>query len=117
MKKKLLSIIILCLFCACAINAKTFRVGKLQTIKSIQKAIDVAKNGDTILVDAGLYKEKNIVIQKSITLIGLNYPVLDGEKKYQNSSLGFSQTLLILVKAEIILHLKMEVIETRTHNY
>jgi nitrous oxidase accessory protein len=82
MKKKLLSIIILCLFCACAINAKTFRVGKLQTIKSIQKAIDVAKNGDTILVDAGLYKEKNIVIQKSIILIGLNYPVLDGEKKY-----------------------------------
>lgn len=80
--KKFLSIIILYLFYSSALNATVIRVGKLRTIAKIQKAIDIAKNGDTIMVDAGLYKEKNIVIQKSITLIGINYPVLDGEKKY-----------------------------------
>jgi nitrous oxidase accessory protein len=43
----------------------------------------VAKNGDTLLVDKGHYRDKNLVIKKSITLIGIGYPVLDGEKKYE----------------------------------
>ncbi len=38
---------------------------------SIQDAIDIAKSGDIILVNIGLYYE-NIVIDKSISLIGLN---------------------------------------------
>ena len=80
--KKQFSIVVLSLILTFAVRAETFKVGKTRTISSIQKAINLAKNGDTILVDAGLYKEKNIVIQKSITLIGINYPVLDGEKKY-----------------------------------
>ena len=40
-------------------------------------------HGDTVLVDAGYYKEKNLVINKRIVLKGINYPVLDGEKKYE----------------------------------
>ncbi|WP_316815724.1 nitrous oxide reductase family maturation protein NosD [Pedobacter nyackensis] len=51
-------------------------------MKSIQKAVDLSHNGDTILVDPGIYKEKNIIIQKEIILSGINYPVLDGENKY-----------------------------------
>jgi nitrous oxidase accessory protein len=34
-------------------------------------------------VKGGTYKEKNLVIAKSISLIGIGFPVLDGEKKYE----------------------------------
>jgi len=63
--------------------ATTWKVGKQQTIHSIQQAINLSKNTDTILVDAGNYSEKNITINKSIVLLGINHPVLDGEKKYE----------------------------------
>ena len=43
----------------------------------------MSKNGDTILVDAGVYFEKNIIVNKSIVLLGINHPVLDGEKKHE----------------------------------
>ena len=61
-----------------SVDAKTLLVGKSKQFQSIQKAIDKAENGDTILVDAGIYKEGNIVIQKSIIVKGINFPVLDG---------------------------------------
>jgi nitrous oxidase accessory protein len=71
------------LFALTAADAKTIPVGKSRPIKTIQKAIDIAENGDTVLVDAGLYKEGGIVIQKSIVLKGINHPVLDGEHKHE----------------------------------
>ena len=43
----------------------------------------MAVNGDSLLVDAGQYHEKNIVIDKTIYLIGINHPVLDGDNKYE----------------------------------
>ena len=64
-------------------SARTIVVGKNQPITSIHKAVELAKNNDTILVKAGLYKEGNIVITKNIILLGENYPVIDGEKKYE----------------------------------
>lgn len=64
-------------------EGKTLAVGKTRPIKSIQKAINLANNGDTVLVDPGIYKERNILLQKSIVLKGINFPVLDGEGKYE----------------------------------
>ncbi len=75
-------LIIICCWCAQA-NAHVIKVGNQQTIKSITDAISIAKSGDTILVDQGIYKEKNLVIDKQLVLIGINHPVLDGEKKYE----------------------------------
>lgn len=66
-----------------SIEAKTIAVGKSKPIKSIQKAIDIAKNGDTVLIDAGIYKQGHILIQKSIVLKGIDFPVLDGENKQE----------------------------------
>ena len=42
-----------------------------------------AKANDTIVVSPGIYREKNIVITKPLTLLGQNMPVLDGENKYE----------------------------------
>lgn len=63
--------------------ANTIVVGKNQLVTSLKKAIELAKSGDTVLLQKGTYKEGNIVINKSIRLIGINEPVLDGENKYE----------------------------------
>ena len=64
-------------------SARTIMVGKDQPVTSIQKAIALAKDKDTILVKAGIYKEGNIVINKNIVLIGYGFPVVDGENKHE----------------------------------
>ena len=80
--KNIINILVL-IFFANSLYAKTIHIGHQQKIKSIQQALLVAVDKDTLLVDAGHYHEKNIVIHKSIFLIGLNHPVLDGDNKYE----------------------------------
>lgn len=75
-------------------KAKVIRVGPSKKINAIQKAIDMAQHGDTILVYPGIYKEKNIIIQKSITLKGIDYPILDGENKYAIISVKANNTTI-----------------------
>lgn len=65
------------------LQAKIIEVGTNKPIKSITKAIALAKVGDTVLIHKGHYKEGNIVINKRIVFIGKNYPILDGQKKYE----------------------------------
>jgi nitrous oxidase accessory protein len=74
--------------------ATTWKVSKQQTIHSVQQAIDLSKNGDTILVEAGIYFEKNIIINKAIVLTGINHPVLDGEKKYEIISIKANNVIV-----------------------
>jgi nitrous oxidase accessory protein len=71
------------LFCYLSSSARTIKVGIHQSFVSIQHAIDASKTGDTIWIESGLYREKNIIINKSIILIGDNYPELDGENRYE----------------------------------
>jgi nitrous oxidase accessory protein len=58
-------------------------VGRQQQFTSITAAVAAAKNGDTIIVDYGVYHEKNLVVNKQLVLKGINHPVLDGDKKYE----------------------------------
>lgn len=74
---------IFCLLLTSFLFANTIVVGKDQLISSLKKGIELAKNGDTVLLQKGVYKEGNIIINKSIRLIGINEPVLDGENKYE----------------------------------
>jgi len=67
-------------FCA---SAKKIVVGSNQAITSLKKAVSVARNGDTIVVNAGIYKEGNIEITRSITILGNGNPIVDGENKYE----------------------------------
>jgi len=56
-------------------------VGKDKAISTLRQGIREAMEGDTILLNQGIYKEGNIIIDKAIHLIGINSPVLDGENK------------------------------------
>lgn len=63
--------------------AKTITVGKSGTYQKIQDAVNASQNGDVVIVEAGLYHEKNLLVDKSITLQGKGYPVLDGDHLYE----------------------------------
>lgn len=64
-------------------SARTIVVGKNQPLSSLKKAVSISKDGDTILLNAGIYQEGNIVITKSIAIIGSGNPILDGENKFE----------------------------------
>ncbi len=76
-------VFLICLFLWNHSYSHTIRVGTTRTIKTIRAGIDAAGVGDTILVDKGYYKEKNLIISKTIVLSGIGYPTLDGENKYE----------------------------------
>lgn len=65
------------------LQANVIEVGINKPVKSIKKAIALAKVNDTVLVYSGIYKEGNIIIDKKIAFIGKGFPVLDGQKKYE----------------------------------
>ncbi len=52
-------------------------------IGSVKRAIELARAGDTIRVRGGTYREGTIEISKSVKLLGIDKPVLDGEGKYE----------------------------------
>jgi len=80
--KKIIYIPVLVLFVN-NLFARTIRIGKQQIVKTIQQGLILAVHGDSVLVEPGHYHEKNIIINKTIFLIGINHPVLDGDKKYE----------------------------------
>jgi nitrous oxidase accessory protein len=81
------NILYILVFCACWPAANSIggviRVGPKEAIHSIRKGIDLARPGDTLHIQAGTYREGNIVIEKSISIVGFGFPVLDGEDKYE----------------------------------
>ncbi|MBS7253573.1 nitrous oxide reductase family maturation protein NosD [Flavobacterium branchiicola] len=63
--------------------AKTIEVGQNRAVKTIKEAIYLAKSGDTITVYKGVYREGNIIVDKKIILQGKNFPLLDGQQKFE----------------------------------
>lgn len=76
-------ILILFLFSYTGIFARIIHVGPGHIFKNVTSGVAAAQTGDTVMVDAGHYKEKNLVINKAIVLAGINFPVLDGERMYE----------------------------------
>lgn len=76
------------------IQASVINVSKISGVQSIRFAIKKANSGDTIIVSAGTYFEKNILINKPLTLIGENYPVLDGQHTYELVSIKSDYVVL-----------------------
>lgn len=73
-----LSLIIASVFCQ-NIFAITLEVCAECPYTTLTKALQSAVDGDVIEVRSGTYKEGNILINKSIHLKGIDYPVFDGE--------------------------------------
>ncbi len=86
--------ILLGIFTVLNLYATQIQIGKNKPYKNIQAALANAKNGDTLFVNPGVYKEKNIIITKRISLIGIGYPILDGENKYEIISIKSAGVLI-----------------------
>ena len=69
------------LFMVLCVHAQTINVCETCELSTLKTAIDFAQENDTILIQKGTYKEHNIIIDKPLTLIGENYPLIDGELK------------------------------------
>ncbi len=79
---------------------KQFHVGKNKAIQSIKEAINNCSKGDSIFVYGGVYKEGNIIINKPLSLFGIDYPVLDGQKKYEVLSIKANNVLVTGIKVQ-----------------
>jgi nitrous oxidase accessory protein len=79
MKIKIVSFFTLLL--VSVLNAQTIEVCEDCPVSKLNDAIKVAKAFDTIIIKKGTYKEYNILVDKPLTIIGDNYPVIDGELK------------------------------------
>ena len=82
------------LFSTVNLWSKTIIVCVSCPVKSIQEGVLQAEAGDTVLVKKGVYKEANIKINKSITLLGENLPTIDGEKKGEIITIGADNVTL-----------------------
>lgn len=74
-------LVILFLFTLGNAAANTIIVGKDKAISTLRQGIKAAKDGDTVFLNKGIYKEGNILVDKGIYLIGIDAPVLDGDHK------------------------------------
>lgn len=66
-------------FCFPVLSAKDIPVGENESVKNIKQAIELSSEGDRIIIKSGVYKEYNILINKTLQIIGENNPVVDGE--------------------------------------
>ena len=79
---RIYKIIICVILLSCSIAyAKEITVGKNSSYSSIKEAVNSASAGDTIIVKSGTYFENDIKIDKPLTLIGINNPIVDGNEK------------------------------------
>lgn len=95
MNKRLIYIVYFLCLSQVAFCGRVYTVQKNTNLSSVQEAVNLAQNGDTILVMAGTYREKNIQVNKSLVLIGKNYPVLDGEHSYGMISIRADNVVLM----------------------
>lgn len=88
-----LLITILFIFFAYNGNTKTIVV-RADKANAIKNALAYCTDGDTVSIEKGLYKEQDILVSKRITILGKDYPVIDGVKKGQ---------LIVVVRDSVII--------------
>ncbi len=76
------------------LQASTIEVGSNRSFKKLQTAIDAAAEKDTILIYDGFYKEGNIQIKKSISIIGIGLPIIDGDRKFEVITIHANHVLI-----------------------
>ena len=91
---KHITITIFCFLIYLPIQANHLYVGEGKPYSTIRQALEIAMDGDTITVGPGVYKEGNLVVRRSISLIGDGWPVLDGDKKFEVLSIKANHVLV-----------------------
>lgn len=66
-------------FFSLSARANNLQVGKGKLYATIREALQRGVDGDTVSVFAGIYREKNLKIEKRLLFRGIGQPVLDGE--------------------------------------
>ncbi len=61
-----------------AAGSVTAKVLPVSSVQELYRVLEAASDGDTVLIKSGKYAVDNMVIHKSITLLGEGFPVLDG---------------------------------------
>lgn len=59
----------------------------------MKAGIKAAHAGDTLFVHEGVYREGTVVIDKALSCIGINFPVIDGQKKFEVVAIKCSHVL------------------------
>ena len=65
------------MFLPLPVLARTIIVCPKTPVSSLKQAVEMAKNGDTIIVKKGNYVSLNTLIDKKLTILGQDKPVLD----------------------------------------
>jgi len=60
-------------------EAKTWEIKKGSALSEIKQAVALAGESDSLLVHEGLYLESKIEINKPLSIIGVNNPIIDSE--------------------------------------
>lgn len=79
--KKIVVFLTLLLFFSIQLEAAQIEVCSSCPNTSIKIAISLAQPYDSIFVLSGIYNENDIIIDKPLTLIGIDFPVIDGRLK------------------------------------
>ena len=74
-------LVLLFMIMGVSVYGEEITVGSGGRFHSIREALQIAKDGDVINVHAGVYKEGELVITKSVTIKGSKESILDGEHK------------------------------------
>ena len=78
---KRISLIFLAFISLFSVYGKEIEVCSGCEVKTIKEAVALSQDGDVILIKEGIYKEHDILVEKSIHIKGLNGPIVDGENK------------------------------------
>ena len=64
-----------------SVRAADIYVGNNREYSDIQKAVEFSKDGDRIFIEPGIYSIYNLIIDKSLEIKGIGYPILDASNQ------------------------------------
>lgn len=80
--RQIIVIFLSCLFLSVSgLKAKSLVICDRCELKTIKEGIALAQDHDTLLIRKGTYREFNILIDKPLTLLGVDAPVVDGQDR------------------------------------
>jgi nitrous oxidase accessory protein len=97
---KLFFFLLLIILQLASVHPRVLVVNQSGEFKSISNTLSKAIAYDTVIVKNGYYKESNLIIDKPLTLIGRDNPVIDGD--YNNSNIISINSSNVIVSGFII---------------